>query len=484
MRVPPRTYQGAAAAAGPLLFLPGTPGAVLGERVRIESEGTELRGQVIDAGTDVTVVQVMEDTVGLAAGEVLVTLSGEHLRSRVGKELLGRVLSGTGNPLDGLPDPIGEAVRSVWGAPMNPVRRRSPSEFIETGLSAVDGLNTLVRGQKLPVFSGPGLPALELAAQIVEGAKPPGGRPFAVIFVAIGITERETRSFLGRFHGAEASGRTVVYLNRASDPTIERLLAPRVALTQAEYLAYELGTDVLVVLADLTHYCEALRELAAARQEVPGRRGYPGYLYTDLASLYERAGILRDAEGSVTQIPVLTMPDDDITHPIPDLTGYITEGQIVLSRELYRSGVYPPIDVLPSLSRLMNAGIGEGRTRPEHRQWANQLYALYATGREARLTAAIVGESGLPESDRTALAFAERFEREFVGQGRERRDLNATIELGWRLLETVPREMLVRIDDEAWARRRAARSEQETESVSGGDGDDSGGDTDNSGGAA
>lgn len=454
MRAPPRTYRGATAATGPLLFLPGTPGAVLGERVRILGDGEELRGQVIDVGTEVTVVQVLEDTVGLAAGEARITLTGEQLRTRVGEQLLGRVLSGTGTPLDRLPPPIGEAPRSVWGAPMNPVRRRSPSEFIETGLSALDGMNTLVRGQKLPVFSGPGLPALELAAQIVEGAKAPGGRPFAVIFVAIGITERETRAFLDRFHAADALERTVVYLNRASDPTIERLLAPRVALTQAEHLAYDRGTDVLVVLADLTHYCDALRELAAARQEVPGRRGYPGYLYTDLASLYERAGVLRDAEGSVTQIPVLTMPDDDITHPIPDLTGYITEGQIVLSRELHRKGIYPPIDVLPSLSRLMNAGIGSGRTRPEHRQWANQLYALYATGHEARLTAAIVGESGLPESDRTALVFAERFEREFVGQGKERRDLEATFELGWRLLESVPRNMLVRLDDETWERRR------------------------------
>ena len=458
MKVPPRSYAGATAATGPLLFLPGTPGAVLGERVRIEGAGDELRGQVIDAGTDVTVVQVLEDTIGLAAGEARITLTGSQLHVQVGEGLLGRVLSGTGSPLDGLPPPIGEVPRSVWGAPMNPVRRRSPSEFIETGISAIDGLNTLVRGQKLPVFSGPGLPALELAAQIVEGARAPGGRPFAVIFVAIGITERETRGFLDRFRAADALERTVVYLNRASDPTIERLLAPRVALTQAEHLAYDRGTDVLVVLADLTHYCDALRELAAARQEVPGRRGYPGYLYTDLASLYERAGVLRDAEGSVTQIPVLTMPDDDITHPIPDLTGYITEGQIVLGRDLHRTGIFPPIDVLPSLSRLMNAGIGEGRTRPEHRQWANQLYALYATGRDARLTAAIVGESGLPESDRTALEFADRFEREFVGQGRERRDLDATLELGWRLLESVPRPMLARIDDATWERRRSGRS--------------------------
>jgi V/A-type H+-transporting ATPase subunit B len=459
VRLPPRTYPGAEAASGPLLFLAGTPGAALGEQVTIASGSDELRGQVIDVGTEATVVQVLEDTVGLAAGEARVTLSGDHLRTPVGTELLGRVLSGTGRPLDELPAPIGERLRPVYGAPMNPVSRHSPSEFIETGISAIDGLNTLVRGQKLPVFSGPGLPALELAAQIVAGARAPGGRPFAVIFVAIGITERETRRFLDGFHAAEAVGRTGVYLNRASDATIERLLAPRVALTQAEHLAFEHGMDVLVVLADMTHYCEALRELAAARREVPGRRGYPGYLYTDLASLYERAGVLEGAEGSVTQIPVLTMPDDDITHPIPDLTGYITEGQIVLSRELHRAGVYPPIDVLPSLSRLMNAGIGEGRTRPEHRQWANQLYALYAAGREARLTAAIVGASSLPEADRTALAFAERFEREFVGQGKARRDLADTFDRGWELLDEIPRGLLGRIDEETRARHQAERTD-------------------------
>lgn len=467
MTVPSRAYPGAASASGPLLILPGTPGAVLGEQARIVGPDLDLRGQVIDAGTDATVVQVFEDTVGLPAGAARITLRGTPLRTPVGDGLLGRVLSGTGRPLDGLPRPIGSP-RSVWGAPLNPVRRLSPSEFIETGLSAVDGLNTLVRGQKLPVFSGPGLPALPLAAQIVEGARAPGGRPFAVIFVAIGITERETRRFLDRFRGIETLERLIVYLNRASDPTIERLLAPRVALTQAEYLAYERGMDVLVVLADMTHYCEALRELGAARQEVPGRRGYPGYLYTDLASLYERAGITRSSNGSVTQIPVLTMPDDDITHPIPDLTGYITEGQIVLSRELHRAGIYPPIDVLPSLSRLMNSGIGPGRTRPEHRSWANQLYSLYATGREARLTAAIVGESGLPETDRVALGFTDRFERELVGQGHERRSLAATMELGWRLLEALPRDALVRIDEETWARRRAERDDAATDGSHGG----------------
>jgi V/A-type H+-transporting ATPase subunit B len=341
---------------------------------------------------------------------------------------------------------------------MNPARRERPADFIETGISAIDGLNTLVRGQKLPVFSGPGLPGLELAARIVEGARAPRDEPFAVIFVGMGITARETRGFLDRFRAAGAMGRSVLYLNETRDPGIERLLAPRVALAQAEYLAFEAGLHVLVVLADLTNYCETLREVATAREELPGRRGYPGYMYTDLATLLERAGILEGRTGSVTQIPILTMPDDDITHPIPDLTGYITEGQIVLSRELHRRGVNPPVDVLPSLSRLMNAGIGADRTVREHREWANQLYASYSQGREARLMAAVVGEAGLSEADRRALAFAERFEREFVAQER-RRNLGETLAVGWRLLETLPRDDLLRLADATWAEHRA-RAEQ------------------------
>ena len=381
------------------------------------------------------------------------TLTGRQAAAPVGRELLGRAFSGVGEPLDGLPDPVGEARRSLFGAPMNPVRRSKPSDFIETGISAIDGMNTLVRGQKLPVFSGAGLPALELAAEIVESARAPRGEAFAVLFVAIGITERETGEFLDRFAASEQRERIVLYLNRTSEPTIERLLAPRFALAQAEFLAFEAGMQVLVVTADITHYCEALREISAAREEMPGRRGYPGYMYTDLASIFERSGILRDGEGSVTQIPILTMPDDDITHPIPDLTGYITEGQIVLSRELHRKGVFPPIDVLPSLSRLMNAGIGAEKTVPEHRKWADQLYASYARGREARLTAAIVGE------DRRALGFADRFEETFLGQGETRRSIDRTVETGWRLLETLPREDLTRIDDATWEARQEAREE-------------------------
>ena len=449
-----RTYVGARAAAGPLLYVRSTRRTAFGESVAIEVPGgSSFRGQVIDAGEEVTVVQVLEETLGLAPARARVTFTGETVTAVVGRELLGRVFNGVGGAIDGLPTPIGEAVRPIWGAPMNPRRRLSPSDFIETGLSAIDGMNTLVRGQKLPVFSGPGLPALELAAEIVENARAPRGEPFAVVFVAMGITGRETQTFLDRFEKSGAMERSVLYLNEARDPTIERLLAPRIALAEAEFLAFEAGIHVLVVIADITHYCEALREIATAREEVPGRRGYPGYMYTDLASLFERAGILSGRRGSVTQLPILTMPDDDITHPIPDLTGYITEGQIVLSRDLHRRGVSPPIDVLPSLSRLMNAGIGKGKTLPEHREWSNQLYALYSQGREARLMVAIVGEAGLSPSDRNAIQFAERFEQEFVGQGGRRRTIAETIEIGWRLLETTPREDLLRIGEETWAAR-------------------------------
>lgn len=453
-----RTYRGARAAAGPLVYLAATRRAALGEWVTLEQPGRPtLRGQVIDAGDEVTVVQVLEDTLGLAPAATEITLTGEVAQVAVGRELLGRALSGVGEPRDGLPKPIGEALVPLSPGPINPVRRVPPRDFIETGISAIDGMNTLVRGQKLPVFSGPGLPGLELAAQVVENARAPHGEPFAVVFAAIGITERETRTFLDRFARSGALERTVLYLNQAQDPTIERLLAPRAALCCAEHLAYVQGLHVLVVMADITHYCEALREIAAAREEVPGRRGYPGYMYTDLASLFERAGVIEGRQGSVTQLPILTMPEDDITHPIPDLTGYITEGQVVLSRELHRRGVSPPIDVLPSLSRLMNAGIGEGHTVKEHRKWADQLYAIYARGREARLMVAIVGEAGLSASDRRALAFAEAFEQQLVGQGSQRRTLEQTLEAGWRLLDRVPRDDLSKLSDELIARRQTQR---------------------------
>jgi V/A-type H+-transporting ATPase subunit B len=450
-----RTYHGAQSAGGPLVYLHATPMVAQGEWVLIQAPGQPVRrGQVIDAGEQVTVVQVLEETVGLPPARAEITLTGDVASAVVGQELLGRTFNGMGRPLDGLPAPVGEAVRPIWAAPLNPARRARPSDFIETGISAIDGMNTLVRGQKLPVFSGPGLPALELASSIVEGARAPHGEPFAVVFVGIGITARETQAFQARFERSGASERSVLYLNETRDPTIERLLAPRVALAEAEFLAFEAGMHVLVVIADMTHYCEALREIATAREEIPGRRGYPGYMYTDLASIYERAGIIQGRPGSVTQIPIVSMPDDDITHPIPDLTGYITEGQVVLSRELHRRGIFPPIDVLPSLSRLMNAGIGKGRTVPEHREWADQLYAIYTRGREARLMAAIVGEAGLVEADRRALLFARQFEDEFVRQGERRRSLDDTLAEGWRLLETIPREELTRISDATWATRK------------------------------
>jgi V/A-type H+-transporting ATPase subunit B len=425
----------------------------LGEWVAIQSAtGAAWRGQVIDAGEEVTVIQVLEDTYGLSPARVEVTLSGAVATAVVGREHLGRAFNGVGEPIDGMAAPIGEASAPIWGAPANPARRLRPEDFIETGISAIDGMNTLVRGQKLPIFSSAGLPAMELASFLVENARV-GGERFAVVFAAIGITARETHAFLRRFEESGALDRSVLYLNEARDPTIERLLAPRFALTEAEFLAFERGFHVLVVLADMTHYCEALREIGTARREIPGRRGYPGYMYTDLASLFERAGILKGREGSLTQLPILTMPDDDMTHPIPDLTGYITEGQIVLSRELFRRGISPPIDVLPSLSRLMNAGIGKDKTVAEHRAWADQLYAVYGRGQEARLMSAIVGEAGLSPSDGRALTFAEKFESEFVAQGASRRSLLETIELGWKLLETLPREDLLRLDESVWTKR-------------------------------
>jgi len=450
-----RSYRGAAGAAGPLVFVERTHAVALGEWVRLEMPGERSwQGQVIDAGERYTVVQLLEEPLGLSPARTRVTFTGDVARATVGRELLGRAFNGLGAPIDGLPPPVGEALRPLAGAPLNPAARLPPSDFIETGVSAIDGMNTLVRGQKLPIFSGPGLPALELAAHIVEWARAPRGEPFAVVFVGIGITARERREFLERFERSGALERSVLFINEMRDPTVERLIAPRVALAEAEFLAFEHGLHVLVVIADITHYCEALREIGAARQEIPGRRGYPGTMYTDLASLFERAGIVRGRQGSVTQLPVLTMPDDDLTHPIPDLTGYITEGQVVLSRELHRRGVFPPVDVLPSLSRLMNAGIGQGRSVPEHRQWADQLYALYAQGREARLMAAIVGEAGLVAQDRRALAFVDRFEHAFIGQGRRRRTLAETIAAGWELLDALPRDDLARIRDDTWERHR------------------------------
>jgi V/A-type H+-transporting ATPase subunit B len=475
-----REYRSVSSIAGPLLFVEGVRRVSIGEMVEILLPGgEERRGQVIETSDRHAVIQVLEETAGIGVTDTRVRFTESAARMGLSLDLLGRRFNGAGDPIDGLPPPLPERWEGIIGSPINPVARDKPSHFIQTGISALDGLNTLVRGQKLPIFSGAGLPAKEIAAQILRQAKvastdqqpissqseregeAPTALPaegatqapieetrFAIVFAAMGIPFREASFFLEEFDRSGVSEHTVVFLNLADDPTIERLLTPRFALTAAEYLAFTHGRHVLVILTDMTHYCEALREIANAREEIPGRRGYPGYLYTDLATLYERAGRIKGRTGSVTQLPILTMPDDDITHPIPDLTGYITEGQIVLSRELHRKGVYPPIDVLPSLSRLMNLGIGEGKTRADHRGVADQLYAFYAQGRDLRRLEAIVGEEGLTESDKRLLRFAESFEKEFVGQGQAERTLEETLNLGWRLLSLLPKELLTRIKTE------------------------------------
>ncbi|MCQ8898357.1 MAG: V-type ATP synthase subunit B, partial [Hadesarchaea archaeon] len=363
-------------------------------------------------------------------------------------DLVGRIFNGRGEPIDGGPKPIPEEERDVHGAPLNPASREYPSEFIETGISAIDGMNTLVRGQKLPIFSGSGLPHNELAAQVARQAKVRGeGERFAVVFCGMGITHEDASFFIKEFERTGALERAVVFLNLASDPAIERILTPRLGLTTAEYLAFSQGMHVLVILLDMTNYAEALRELSAARNEVPGRRGYPGYMYTDLATIYERAGRVRGKRGSVTQMPILTMPGDDLTHPVPDLSGYITEGQLVMERELHRKGIYPPINVLPSLSRLMKDGIGKGKTREDHSDVSNQLYAAYAEGRDLRALVAVVGEEALTERDRRYLDFADAFEQRFVNQGRdEDRPIERTLDLGWELLSMLPEDELTRVD--------------------------------------
>ncbi len=449
-----RTLLTARALRGPLLFVRGGRRIRLGEIVRIRSGGEHRRGQVIEVSEETAAIQVLEETRGIAPGAVEVELSGEVATLPVSRGMLGRTFDGTGRPADGLPAPVPEAILPVSGAAMNVTRRAKPSEFIETGISAIDGMNTLVRGQKLPIFSCAGLPASRLAAQVVRQARVRGGEPFAVVFAAVGAPWRECQEFLDAFAESGTTSRTVVFLNRADDPPIERLLTPRCALTCAEHLAFAHGMHVLVVLTDMTAYCEALREVALARDELPGRRGYPGYLYTDLASLYERAGRLEGRPGSVTQLPVVTMPDDDLTHPVPDLTGYITEGQVVLSRDLDRRGVFPPVDVLPSLSRLMGLGAGAGKTREDHRPLADQLYAFHARGVDVRRMAAIVGVANLGDEEKRFLELSDRFERELVHQGAAFRSLEETLAAGWRLLAPFPADALTRIRPELVARFR------------------------------
>ncbi len=444
-----KEYSTVTEVTGPLLIVEGVRGVAYGEVVKIRtSTGEERTGQVLEAQEDKAVVQVFEGTKGLDTKLTSVRFTGETMKIGLSRDMLGRIFDGMGRPRDGLPDIIPEKMMDINGLPINPTAREYPREFIETGISAIDGMNTLVRGQKLPIFSGSGLPHNELAAQIARQAKVKGeGEEFAVVFCAMGITEEEANFFIKDFRETGAIERTVIFLNLADEPTIERIILPRMALTCAEYLAFDLDMHVLVILTDMTNYAEALREISAAREEVPGRRGYPGYMYTDLATIYERAGRIKGKKGSITQIPILTMPDDDITHPIPDLTGYITEGQIVLSRELHNKGIYPPIAVLPSLSRLMARGIGEGRTREDHAQVSDQLYAAYAEGCDLRDLVAIVGEEALTERDRAYLKFADEFESRFVSQGRdEDRSIEETLTIGWNLLSIIPKAELKKID--------------------------------------
>jgi V/A-type H+-transporting ATPase subunit B len=443
-------YRTLSYVSGPLLFVENVYGVGYGEIVELRGPNGQIRrGQVLEVDHGRAVVQVFAGTRGLDLEQTEARFTGEVARLGVSLEMLGRMLNGSGEPIDGGPLIIPEMRLDINGQPINPWARDHPSEFIQTGISAIDGLNTLVRGQKLPIFSGFGLPGGDLAAQIAAQADVLGsGEEFAVVFAAIGIPYHEAAIFRQSFEASGALERTVLFINLADDPTIERLITPRAALTTAEYLAFQHDRHVLIIITDMTNYAEALREVATAREEVPGRRGYPGYLYTDLASIYERAGRIKGNKGSITQLIILTMPDDDITHPIPDLTGYITEGQIVLSRDLHRRGIYPPIDALPCLSRLMNAGIGEGKTRPDHRQVADQLYAFYAEGCDLRRLVAIVGEAALSEEDRGYLTFAERFEQEFIHQGKANRTLDETFDQAWKLLSMLPPRDLKRIKAE------------------------------------
>ena len=436
--------------AGPLLNIEQVADARYMEIVEIElQDGTLKRGQVLMTSSGRALVQVFEGTEGIGIGQTKVKFLGRVMELPVSPDILGRLFNGSGIPIDGGPEIFPDARLDINGNPMNPVARDYPIDFIQTGVSAIDGLNTLVRGQKLPIFSASGLPHARLAAQIARQARVLGDtETFAVVFGALGITFEEANYFMSELRNTGAIERSVLFINLANDPAVERIITPRMALTAAEYLAFTMDMQVLVILTDMTNYCEALREISAARREVPGRRGYPGYLYTDLASMYERAGRIRGKKGSITQIPILTMPEDDKTHPIPDLTGYITEGQIIISRQLYRKGIYPPIDVLPSLSRLRDKGIGKGKTREDHSDLANQLFAAYARGREAVELATILGEASLTDIDRIYMKFSEQFEMKFVRQGEyENRGIDETLNIGWDLLRMLPKEELKRVRD-------------------------------------
>ena len=443
-----KEYKTIREVVGPLMVVDGVEGVTYNELVDIVCQNGDIRrGKVLEINRDRAVVPRFENSQGLQIATARARFTGHSQQLYCSREMLGRVFDGMGNPRDGGAPVIPEKVLDINGEPINPAARNYPDEFIQTGISAIDGLNTLVRGQKLPVFSMSGLPHAELAAQIARQAKVRGtDSKFAVVFAAIGITFEEAQYFVDDFKRTGAIERTVLFTNLANDPAVERISTPRMALTCAEYLAFECGMHVLVIMTDITNYAEALREVSAARREVPGRRGYPGYLYTDLATMYERAGRIRGSEGSITQIPILTMPEDDKTHPIPDLTGYITEGQIILSRDLYKKGINPPIDVLPSLSRLKDKGIGKGKTREDHADTMNQLFAAYARGKESKELSAILGEAALSDTDKLYAKFAEEFEKLYINQGfTADRAVEDTLELGWQLLKILPVSELKRI---------------------------------------
>lgn len=444
-----KEYRSIYEVAGPLMLVQGVEGVTYNELGEIELNNGEIRRcKVLEVDGSNVLVQLFESAVGINLSNSKVRFFGRGLELSVSTDMLGRVFDGLGKPIDGGPDIIPDKRLDINGVPINPAARDYPSEFIQTGISAIDGLNTLVRGQKLPIFSGSGLPHAQLAAQIARQAKVLGtDSKFAVVFCAVGITFEEADFFISDFKKTGAIDRAVLFMNLANDPAVERIATPRMALTAAEYLAFEKDMHVLVIITDITNYADALREVSAARKEVPGRRGYPGYLYTDLATLYERAGRKKDHEGSITLIPILTMPEDDKTHPIPDLTGYITEGQIILSRELYKKGVTPPIDVLPSLSRLKDKGIGEGKTREDHANTMNQLFAAYARGKEAKELAVILGDAALTDIDKLYARFADEFEAEYVSQGFDsNRDIENTLNIGWKLLSILPVSELKRIN--------------------------------------
>jgi V/A-type H+-transporting ATPase subunit B len=445
-----REYNALNYISGPLLFVQNAADLAYNAIVDIKDGNGRIRGgQVIEVSEEYAVIQVLEETSGLDLARTSVSLVEDVARLGVAKDMLGRRFDGIGKPIDGLPAVTAEKRLPIGGMPINPVARRKPVEFIQTGISTVDIMNTLVRGQKLPIFSSPGLPANELAAQIARQATVPGEEvEFAVVFAAMGVTQREVTYFTDQFEKTGALSRSVLFLNRADDPTIERILTPRMALTVAEHLGFVHGFHVLVILTDITNYCEALREVGASRGEIPGRRGYPGYMYTDLSTIYERAGVIEDSPGSVTQIPILSMPGGDRTHPIPDLTGYITEGQIQLSVELNRKGAFPPIDPLPSLSRLANNAIGKEMTREDHKQVSDQLFAAYANGVDLRKLVAIIGEEALTENDQRYLKFADAFENKFINQGEQNRTLVESLGLAWELLSILPESELKRISSD------------------------------------